>query len=632
MLLSQAAFATTGVPTMPESTQPTVYVPPEDYYDTVVVGTDPEGIAAAVSSARNGKRTLLVDTRTRVGGLFTLGGLNSLDMNYTPMPTPTLLTQGIFKEFFDALDPINATGSFWGKRDSFDVLHAEQIFMDMITQEPNITLVMDVDAIEPVVEGDRITTLKLYKHSYYRLVQGEVYIDATQDADIAAKSGVPYTIGGEDIHEPQQIQAITQVFRVENVDWTKMQQAILADKALYNAESNRYSAWGFLEQMKAYQAVYPNVKVRGLNIGLQDDGSVLINAMQMIGFDPLNPQDIAEVKRIGALEASHITDYIRTHIPGFENATYGGVTEELYIRESRHIEGEYTLTISDMMKHTDFEDKIAWGSYPVDIQTTDMNNWGYVIGDPEAYSIPFRCIVPKGIDNLLVVGRSASYHSIGFGSVRVVPIGMAVAEAAGVAAAYAVDTDMTFREMAYNSDAIRWVQQTLRNQGAFLEDLAIPYQYQGHIAEQAIDLCYELGIIIGSYNNDLKLTQVVSGSTFKESLDKLTVRSGLAFGERYEVTALDAPITPQQAVDTVWEYFGIPYALNDRLYYFSEQGIIPRNLATQMRQSEWMTYEMMYRFVEGLHSYTVKQNQLEAERISQAISATETDSLENTDL
>lgn len=98
------------------------------------------------------------------------------------------------------------------------------------------------------------------------------------------------------------------------------------------------------------------------------------------------------------------------------------------MRESRHIIGEYQLTIDDVLENRDCWDKIAIGSYPVDVQPTAQQTYGTVVGNPDRYAIPYRSIVPLEVENLLVVGRSASYKSLAAGSARVIPIGMAEGE------------------------------------------------------------------------------------------------------------------------------------------------------------------------------------------------------------
>ena len=106
---------------------------------------------------------------------------------------------------------------------------------------------------------------------------------------------------------------------------------------------------------------------------------------------------------------------------------------ELYVRESRHIYGEYRLTLADVMENRDHWDVIGYGSYDIDIQSTSVGNPGTIMLSPIQYGVPFRSLVPLKVDGLLVVGRAASFDTIPHGSARVVPLGMAEGEAAGAA-------------------------------------------------------------------------------------------------------------------------------------------------------------------------------------------------------
>ena len=142
----------------------------------------------------------------------------------------------------------------------------------------------------------------------------------------------------------------------------------------------------------------------------------------------------------------------------FKHVEFVETAERLYVRETRHIMGEYRLTITDVLENRDHGDRIAHGSYPVDIQPSGPNDLGNVIGKPAIYSIPFRCLVPLKIDNLLVVGRSASYDSLAHGSARVVPVGMAVGEA-GVWRRPFLAKRTFFREMTSSPQVIKAVQE-----------------------------------------------------------------------------------------------------------------------------------------------------------------------------
>ena len=165
---------------------------------------------------------------------------------------------------------------------------------------------------------------------------------------------------------------------------------------------------------------------------------------------------------------------MRENFVGFEKAQFVSTAEQLYVRETRHIQGEYRLTITDVLENRDQWDKIGYGSYPVDVQPTSPSNSGNVIGKPAIYAIPFRCLVPLEVENLLVVGRSASYDSLPHGSARVLPVGMVTGEAAGVACVYSINENLSFREMTASLTAIKWVQEKLVAQGAYLEDYIPP--------------------------------------------------------------------------------------------------------------------------------------------------------------
>lgn len=144
---------------------------------------------------------------------------------------------------------------------------------------------------------------------------------------------------------------------------------------------------------------------------------------------------------------------------------YAGTASELYIRESRHIYGEYRLTLADVLENRDKWDAIAYGSYDIDIQSINYSDVGTIMLSPMQYGVPFRSLVPLKVDGLLVVGRSASFDTIPHGSARVIPLGMATAEAAGAAASLAISNDITVRELSQSTELISKLRKKLVKQG-----------------------------------------------------------------------------------------------------------------------------------------------------------------------
>jgi hypothetical protein len=471
-----------------------------EQYDVIVVGTDPEGIAAAMAAARNGLRVLLVDGRgrTRVGGLMTNGWLSSIDINRDGQ-TGTILNKGLFSSWYRRIEG-----------DSFSVSTALAAFESMLHARDNIEVRMGMKSMAPWVtmaNGVRtVIGMRLESDSgVVRDVRASAVIDATQDADIAAQAGVPFTFGREDIGRPNVYMASTLAFQLNGITPTVWQAIRQRLKNEVDSGTTRKSAWGFKE---LYQ-YFPNnqrLKLRGLNIGLQNNQTGLVNALLIFDVNPLSDESRAEATRIAEAEIPDIIRYIQGMFPEFTSITYGGHAPELYVRESRHIQGEYRLRVIDLLENRDHWDRIAFGSYPVDLQPTSQEDNGDILFDPIKYAIPFRSIVPKVVDNMLVVGRSASYDALPHGSARIIPVGMATGEAAGVAAKVALDRKMTFREMSKDRDAIAVLQARLVSQGVALAPYTIPIQpYMRHRTYEGLKAALHYGFHSGGYTNDFRL-------------------------------------------------------------------------------------------------------------------------------
>jgi len=465
-------------------------------YDVIVAGTDPEGVMAAVSAARNGLKVLLVDGRDRgvLGGLMTLGWLNSLDLNKAPKQSLggslSFLDKGLFQEWYDRIEGT-----------SFDVNTAANAFNRMVADEPNIDVLLKVRKMEPVLDGTQVTGLRVEKEDGNSAeIRAKALIDATQDADMAAAAGVPFTFGREDIGEPDKRMAVTLVFKLSGVT----QEIWDSFKPQATGGFDKMSVSGFAAA-KDYPSSNPDkVKMRGLNIGRQNDGSILINAMHVYGVNPLDPQSVQEGMQAGEAEAPRIVEYLKKTFPEFSHLELAGTAPELYVRESRHIKGEYRLSMVDLLENRDHWDAIAYGSYEVDIQSTGPGQYesGAVAMKPQAYGVPFRTLVPQQVDGMLVVGRSASFDSLPHGSARVIPLGMATGEAAGAAAKLAIEKGVTFRELSRSKPDIEELRARLTAQGM---DLAMPEiktpDYAKHPAYTGLLAAASMSLTYGGYDN-----------------------------------------------------------------------------------------------------------------------------------
>lgn len=550
-----------------EDTPRTFTFPEEASFDVVVVGAEPEGIAAAVSAAKQGVSVLLVDHRDKLGGLYTLGWLNYIDMNYGP--AGELVTAGTFAQFYHQVGSV-----------SFDVNKAERVFKRMIARYPNVLVSLNTKVVGVLVSEGVITGLKVQSGPKISLIRACRVIDATQDGDIAVMAGAPYTVGAEDMGEPSRRQCVTLVFRLKDVSWERLKEA--ASKGLVKGAVFGRIAWGFEEVAKKYRPSTPRLRLRGLNIGLQSDNTVLINALQIFDVDGLDPQSRFEARELALEELPLIVSHLQKHLPGFERAVLDGIAPELYVRETRHIQCLYQLDVNDVVFNRDFPDRVAIGSYPVDIQATSPANPDSVYGKPKMYAIPLRSLVPKKVDNLLVVGRAAGYTHLAAGSARVVPVGMAAGDAAGAAAAFSLKINKTVHALVADQEVVKKVQEILRKQGAYLEPVQIDNPLAGHWAFPALEFVNRWGLICAGYENDWGLGKPLGKAAM---YDMVATAMRRALPEKYQASstqhlkkeyATNEPIKRGEAARLLLRWLGsAPDDPREAVRIAREKGLLP---------------------------------------------------------
>ncbi len=503
-----------------------IETPKDGEYDVIVVGSDPEGIAAAVGASRSGAKTILLGKEDGPGGLLTYGMLNTLDMSRNS--DGEILTRGIFTELYNAI----------GRTESFDVERVKNVFSEMIENEKNLEYRKKQKFVKPILDGNVIIGVVMEDElGNISEIKGKRVIDATQDGDVCVAAGVPYYIGMEDIHVSGNM-AATLVLKVSGVDWKELE----ADVNRYKRETgsqncgwNQSTAWGFGDWCyDKYEPIYNNMQLRGPNFGLQEDGTILINALQIFDVDGLDEESKKKAMEDGKVEAENVVKHLKNILTSFKNAKLVDVADELYIRETRHIKGEYLLKATDVLGNRNFSDKIALSSYPIDIQATAKSNSGYIIGSPDQYSIPLRCVVPQKIDNLFIVGRSASYSSVAAGSARVIPTGMVVGESTGIAAVYTIYKDTTPRELTKSKSRIRQLSGILKNQNIYLPEYVGNDPNSDIVGYEKIKKLIDLGMLSGGYSNNYYFNKEATFSTLCNALVNALQRGG---SEKYDLAS-----------------------------------------------------------------------------------------------
>lgn len=468
-------------------------------YDTVVLAGGAPGVSAAVSAAHNGLKTLLVVRHAVLGGTMTVGALNSIDMNYGP-PGHTLLTQGLFSKFFSLI----------GNHTSFDVHRAEWALAKMVHTK-NLSVAMQTSIVGVHKKGGTVTSVELLHNGKKTWVHAKNFIDASGNASLAAAAGAKYTIGRQGTGMGKLMQAPTLVFKLSGVNWNQVHGYLQNGHSPVDG-ATATSAWGYGKVDSKYKPLNPNIRFRGMNLGRQADGTVLVNAVWIFGVNGLSQSSmqkgIAEAKK----EIPRIVSFLRKNAPGFSHAKLLGYAKELYVRETRHIIGEHILNVKDLLTNADPWDTIAIGSYPVDIQAADAKEYGDALFKPIQYGVPFRSLVPVGLNNLLVINRSASYSSMAAGSARVLPVGMAEGQAAGVAAAYAMAHHLSFPALSQSHPGITAIQSTLKHQGAYLPHFSVINPYTKRWAFPYLVTMLDHMMATGGYTNKFGLrTPITAG-------------------------------------------------------------------------------------------------------------------------
>ena len=512
-------------------------------YDVVVVGSEPEGVTAAVAAARAGASTLLITEDPLLGGLFVMGEMNSLDLRTQPFN----YQQGLFEDWWRRV----------GRGHSFDVGRAETAFRQMLS-EAGVSVRTGSPELLPYMEPGRVLGVQVGEEGV--VLAGQV-IDATANMDFAASAGAPYTLGFSSLGLTARM-ADTLVFRIEGINWPELRAGIKARGRDY-AVADDYVAWGhFGGYPAAYQPIEEGLRLRGLNLGRQEDGSALVNALLIYGVNPLEPASLIEGYARAEREAPRITEYLSRELPGFENATYGGAAQALYIRELRHLEAECLLSADDLLDNRVRPYDVAAGGYPLDVQTLTVHDTGFVYGVPEMYGAPLCVTVPRDVDGLWVVGKSAGYDPIAASSARVVPFGMAVGEAAGLAAALAAEASVSPRVFVSEASYLQTLQSELLSQGAYLPEVSTraPVGPRTHPYYWDYRTLLSRGLAVPGYSNDPGLDAPMTSLGYVYLLSNVGTRflgdsgAGGDLVSQYAAQVSEGPLTSDLALNITRDF------------------------------------------------------------------------------
>ncbi len=445
-------------------------------YDVIVVGGGPAGMCAAISASRGGARVVLIESSGACGGMATRGLVGPF-MTCYDRDGEVMIIRGLFEEIVErmvergfALHPRDVragTGyTSWIKvgHDHVTPFEAEglKLVMDEMLTESGVDILYHTEFLQPVLEGNKICGVIVSSKSGIEEIRGKVVIDCTGDGDVAYRSGVPYEMGNEElgINQPA-----TMFFHICNTDPEKIEADIQANlHNFYRKDGVNYRSfhWRVSEAKANGDWTLKRVSIGLFQMPKPDEWCV--NTSRLMGVDSTDNKSLTKAEIEGRRQVDEIMNFLRKYVPGCENAKLKASGAYVGIRESRHIAGDYRLTVDDLLSCKVPEDSILLAANSVDVHGRfGPTSNEYVPINGSYYGIPYRSLIAKGIDGLLLAGRCVSADSTAAGAIRVMPPCMGMGQAAGTAAAMALKNGGSVREV--NTDDLR---AELKAAGAYL--------------------------------------------------------------------------------------------------------------------------------------------------------------------
>lgn len=415
-------------------------------YDIVVVGGGFAGAAAAIAAGREGKKVLIIEKYNCFGGAAIYDLVNPFMKYWTTVNGVRKdLSAGIFSEIMNSLRAENAICRHDPKCFNEEVL---KLILNRMVIDAGVEILFQTYVTDVIKEDGKIIGIKISNVSGNSIINADYFIDATGDANLSALAECPYMKGrkGDNMCQP-----MTLCFRVANVNHSLFFQHRREIEPLYL----KFQAEGKIKNPRENVLVFYTVL----------DGILHFNSTRVVKLDPTNAEEVTKAEILAREQVFELYNFLKDNFEAMKDSVLISTGIQIGVRESRMIEGDYILTKDDLLAFTRFEDGIAACNYDIDIHSPDGSGTShYFFPEGEYYTIPYRCLTPKGVDNLLVAGRCVSADHDAQASLRIMPVCCTLGEAAGVAAAIACETKSTTRAID-----VQKLRQKLREKNAVVD-------------------------------------------------------------------------------------------------------------------------------------------------------------------
>lgn len=416
--------------------------------DVLVVGGGPAGVLAALAAARLGASVMLVERYGFLGGNSTQV-LDRFCGFFTPGSQPKKIIGGIPDEMLDALFKLKAADYHMCPYSDAQLItynpETLKIVWDRLVMAAKIDVLAHTFMLDVLREGDRVTGIVAASKSGLISLKAGVIIDASGDGDVAARAGAPF-----EAVDPQRVQALTTTFKLINVDTERAGQVTPQQLHTMMTEAHAHGQYDLpRHQGSASLTVTPGV--------------IATNMTRINGVDTTDARQLSDAEFEGRRQAMEYVRFLQEQVPGYERAELGTLNTQIGMRESRRIFGQYRLTREDMFAGRKFDDAIARCAWPIEDHHAHADTRWERLADDMTFDIPFRCLLPQNVSGLLVAGRCLSADHDSHASVRVMAQCMAMGQAAGAAAALAIQQRTMPDEVS-----ITTIQDHLRGWGAII--------------------------------------------------------------------------------------------------------------------------------------------------------------------
>ena len=437
--------------------------------DVLVVGGGVTGIAAATAAARNGASTMLIEARPFVGG----NGTTGLCLHNYMTQSQKQVVFGIAQEVVDRLIPIGgAVGHipYDGFVSAVTPVDGD-LFRIVVTEmlaEAGVqilygTLVVGVEKDD----AGNVTGIETAMKGGTRTIRSRTVIDASGDADVAALGGARFRVGEL---KTGSMQPVSMLLHFIGVDTVRVAEELgqvapaMATKPGHPDPFPVYFDGSFAEwnDIIMEEGIFPN-RNRNVFFNTVWPNRLNVNTSAVVNVDGTDPLALSKATVELTKQCARIGEFMKEHIPGFDHATYVPAVFA-GVRQTRNIEGLYEISDEDVLNGHKFDDTVGQVCFPVDIHDPLTSEATFhQIGDDGAFDIPYRAMVPNGLNNVLVAGRCISASHFAHGATRNMAPCLVGGQAAGVAAALSVQGNTAIPDVD-----IKRLQQHLLKGGAYL--------------------------------------------------------------------------------------------------------------------------------------------------------------------